>query len=92
MLFYLVLVCGGKLVPRLRVIGLVPAKHTNRYGQNWNKFSGNLIHVNKALISDLESKYITSDLIPLRAALFHPCFEMMKDVQRDKTVHHPVTS
>lgn len=27
-LVYLVLVCGIKIIPRLRVVGLVPAKHT----------------------------------------------------------------
>lgn len=29
-LYYLVLVRGVKFIPRLRVIGLVPAKHMNR--------------------------------------------------------------
>lgn len=50
-----------------------------------------MIHKNKALISYLASKYsFTIDLIPLRAALFHLCFEMMKDLQRDKPAYHLV--
>lgn len=74
-LYYLVLVCGVKLIPWLRVIGLVPAKHTNRYRQNWKvRLFWNLIFMNKALISDSTAACqcsFTSDLIPLRATLFH---------------------
>lgn len=36
-LLYLILVCGVKFIPRLWVIGLVPAKHTNRYTDDGDK-------------------------------------------------------
>lgn len=42
-LSYLVLVCGVKFIPWFRVIGLVPAKHTNKREVGEVRLLGNLI-------------------------------------------------
>lgn len=88
--YKLVLVCGVKIIPWLRVIGLVPAKHTSRHelGNFWGflLFFGGESENTQRSRTDLACGHLfISDLIPLRAVLFHLCFDRLQyKIKQDK--------